>query len=204
MQSPKILYHYCATEAFHSIVANRTIRLTCLSLSNDSMEGRLVRIEMRKMAEHDGLDADCIQRLDDHLRFTEEQFWSLGFCFSEAGDLLSQWRGYAQNASGISIGFRTGFLAQLRAKLNLLANLELSRVDYNQESIKALITPTYEVIREALKMGALKPTSMQLIQALGGPQAPTSDASQTKMVIQSTVALLNRFFTFKADAFSEE
>jgi hypothetical protein len=26
-------------------------------------------------------------------------------CFSEAGDLLSQWRGYANDAQGISIGF---------------------------------------------------------------------------------------------------
>lgn len=31
-------------------------------------------------------------------------------CFSEAPDLLSQWRGYAEDGTGIAIGFRTHFL----------------------------------------------------------------------------------------------
>jgi hypothetical protein len=114
------------------------------------MEGRLVRIEMRKMAEHDGLDAECIQRLDDHLRFTEEQFWSLGFCLSETGDLLSQWRGYADNASGVSIGFRTEFLSNLKTRIASPTELGLSAVNYDPEAVRELITPTYEVIREAL------------------------------------------------------
>lgn len=37
------LYHYCSTSTFLSIIANRSIWLSSMSLSNDTMEGKLVR-----------------------------------------------------------------------------------------------------------------------------------------------------------------
>jgi hypothetical protein len=43
-----------------------------------------------------------------------------------------------------------------------------------------------------------------LIQALGGQLTPDSNGRQTKVVILATVTLLNKLFTFKSGAFSEE
>jgi hypothetical protein len=40
------------------------------------------------------------------------------FCLSESKDLLSQWRGYADDGKGISIGFRKAFLERIQ-DLNL-------------------------------------------------------------------------------------
>lgn len=37
----------------------------------------------------------------------------LVFCLSEEGDLLSQWRGYADDGNGISIGFKREFLSKI-------------------------------------------------------------------------------------------
>lgn len=37
-----VLHHYCSTETFMAIVASKSIRLSALSMSNDSEEGRLV------------------------------------------------------------------------------------------------------------------------------------------------------------------
>jgi hypothetical protein len=38
--TPDILYHYCSNATFLSIIESNTIRLSDLSLSNDSQEGR--------------------------------------------------------------------------------------------------------------------------------------------------------------------
>jgi hypothetical protein len=52
---------------------------------------------------------DLEERAMWHLKYTfmryERQWEGLGFCLSEKGDLLSQWRGYAEDATGAAIGF---------------------------------------------------------------------------------------------------
>ena len=54
-----ILYHYCSNIAFHSIIENRRIWLSSLSLSNDSMEGRIVAEILARMAKLKFLGREC-------------------------------------------------------------------------------------------------------------------------------------------------
>ena len=69
------------------------------------MEGKVVARTLARLAGSAGLD----RFTRDILMFVWEQievvFDGLGFCLSEEGDLLGQWRGYADNAAGYSIGF---------------------------------------------------------------------------------------------------
>jgi len=95
-----ILYHYCSNTDFHSIIENRRILLSSLSLSNDSMEGKLVAEILARIAKADGLDQPATRRLQESVSRLEQLFDGLGFCLSEDGDLLSQWRGYAADATG--------------------------------------------------------------------------------------------------------
>lgn len=37
-----VLYHYCSTDTFHAIVSKSCVRLSALSLSNDTLEGKMV------------------------------------------------------------------------------------------------------------------------------------------------------------------
>ncbi len=64
-----------------------------------------------------------------------------GICFSEKGDLLSQWRGYADNASGISIGFSTDYFMPLQEYI--LSNCDLyfrfGKVSYKADTLKEII-----------------------------------------------------------------
>jgi hypothetical protein len=109
------LYHYCPTAAFHSIIQTRSIWLSSLTLANDTMEGKLVVEALTRLAQRDGLDRVAVERLKDSVALLEGMFDGLGFCLSEDGDLLSQWRGYASDATGVAIGFS-------RAHLQTLAN----------------------------------------------------------------------------------
>ena len=80
------------------MLESRAIWLSSLSLSNDSMEGKLVADIISEMARNDGLNAFDQQQLRDHLARFDQFFDGFGFCLSEEGDLLSQWRGYADDA----------------------------------------------------------------------------------------------------------
>jgi len=100
-----VLYHYCSTESFLKIVLSRELWLSALSLSNDRMEGKLVAAALKRLARKDGLPDRDIAELKKNVRLLENWIEGLGFCFSLERDLLSQWRGYSADGTGVSIGF---------------------------------------------------------------------------------------------------
>ena len=122
---PDIVYHYCSTEVFTKIIKEKSIRLSDITKSNDSMElkwalncinasHRNLREEMVIEQPNFFLDSPSQIVLDKSVIKNR----ALVCCFSEEGDLLSQWRGYADDAQGFAIGFdakvldQFGFIAQ--------------------------------------------------------------------------------------------
>ena len=154
-----ILYHYCSNNAFHSIIENRRIWLSAVSLSSDSMEGKLVARILEGMAEADGLNQAVTQRLLRMVSELEQLFDGLGFCLSKEGDLLSQWRGYADDATGVSIGFSKDYLEWLGGMdaAQEKTGFTLNKVEYEKEIQESLIKPTYVEVKrlseDALKLG---------------------------------------------------
>ncbi|WP_454913808.1 hypothetical protein [Stutzerimonas chloritidismutans] len=49
------LYHYCSTGTFAAILQTQSIWLSSLTLSNDSMEGQLVKETIIRLAKEDNL-----------------------------------------------------------------------------------------------------------------------------------------------------
>ena len=78
----------------------------------------------------------------------EESLVGVGFCLSEEGDLLSQWRGYAADASGVVIGFSRNYLDWLCSS-NLpdeLGGLNLHKVDYAASAHDSRVAPTSDFL----------------------------------------------------------
>lgn len=129
-----ILYHYTSNEAFLSIIENRSIWLSNLQLSNDASEGRYFIDQTKKFILEQQKDFTLYQK---PLTFLREHCTALGISFSEFGDLLSQWRAYADDGTGVSIGFDRKQLAVLVTKgEQSLKGMQLSKVkyaDYTQE-----------------------------------------------------------------------
>ncbi len=69
------------------------------------------------------------------------------FCLSEKGDLLSQWRAYALDGTGIAIGFLPEVLEKDFGKVNFGTQFyELTKVEYGDAGLrKALISVVEEV-----------------------------------------------------------
>ena len=125
-QIPKILYHYCSVDAFHEIIKNKTLRLSEIEKSNDSLEcqwleQRIVPSLIRKRIVEQLSETSSNEYVEsmikesisiykgywDSLHDSIVQKMTLAICFSRNDDLLSQWRGYGNDGYGVAIGFNT-------------------------------------------------------------------------------------------------
>lgn len=204
------LYHYCSTDAFAAIVRGRTIWLSSLSLSNDTMEGRLVNRTIMRLAERDNLDANARERLRGSIAITEGLLDGLGFCLSEDSDLLSQWRGYADDARGVSIGFSRTYLERLADSSNgrITLGFALYKVEYETGIHEAKVEPTYRELRRLIDAGAFK---LRGVRSLLDTRTEEEIAEEDKQIERAhrtlTLQLLElfpRLFELKTSAFKEE
>lgn len=203
------LYHYCSTQTFHSIVQSRAIWLSSLTLSNDSMEGKLVARAIARIAERDGLDRDAIERLEKAVTFLEGMFDGLGFCLSEEGDLLSQWRGYAADASGVAIGFSRPYLLSLAAsnRGSDKPGFSLDQVEYSPNGHEIQVEPTYSKMRKLLEAGAFKLISRTVLDTRSAEELEAEEKKIDKAsrdILLTVLELFPKLFFLKAPAFEEE
>ena len=107
------VFHYCSIEVFCSIMKNYNLRLSDIQKSNDMTERVWIenKIEDQLFKE---LDKWKISREENGsivkaLKSAKEAFENnsklYACCFSDNGDMLSQWRCYADESRGLSIGF---------------------------------------------------------------------------------------------------
>lgn len=99
---PSLLYHYCPIEAFKSIINNGCMRLSDATHMNDSFEGKMLEHIVERHNLRSGTPGGACHSYHDYKLFKKTFFIA---CFSECGDLLSQWRAYADDGRGVSIGF---------------------------------------------------------------------------------------------------
>lgn len=150
------LYHYCTTDAFESIIKNRSLRLSSLLFTNDYNEGKILEWLFNKLADEEQLDHDLWHDLANEFRTTEEIIDSVAFCLSQAPDLLSQWRGYAGNGEGIAIGFSMEYLERFvdhhQEQDPLKWPISLEPVIYSYEEMEKVFIPLYKTLLQIKKL----------------------------------------------------
>lgn len=205
-----ILYHYCSTASFHAIAQSHSLWLSALSLSNDTMEGKLVGSAIVRLAEKDSLDQNTIRHLQDYIGGLEQIMDGLGFCLSEDGDLLSQWRGYASNATGVAVGFSTEYLNWL-SETSIGRNesgFTLQQVVYELSAHESQVQPTYLQVKQLVDAGALKMGRIRgIMDNRTDEEIAQENAATQKAYSQLSLRLLSLFtklFRLKAYAFREE
>jgi len=201
---PEILYHYCSNAAFCSIIQNKSIWLSSLSQSNDSMEGRWLRSIFQQAcfdsAVKDRHVPDIMQSFDHLIEMSD----SLGFCLSEQSDLLSQWRGYADDAAGVCIGFSFPYLKRGRRadEENNASGYSLQKVIYGTQEQPEYLKEVIKHVEGFSSKGAYdRPTLMTL--------AKTNEEQETQKKLRTSASfpillLICDLFKVKNPAFSEE
>jgi hypothetical protein len=187
---PSPLFHYCSSESFLAILRTRQVRASALTLSNDTMEGKWIeKIISDLCAEERGLAEHRVELLN-RVQRAAQVFMGLGFCLSEAGDLLSQWRGYADDGAGVSVGFYTEALAH---------KAQLEKVIYDEAQQKKALEQLMGRIKKHIADGALR------------SRIGISDSKEVERIDDAAGALNQTLlyatplnYNFKNPAFSEE
>lgn len=106
-----IVYQYCDTAAFMSIMERKVFWLTPTNHMNDYNEVKYVWDVFNKVV-HEGkakfVDEHALDMINKFT--TPNRYTTFISCFSDCPDILSQWRAYASNGDGFSIGIETSQL----------------------------------------------------------------------------------------------
>lgn len=204
------LYHYCSTRAFHSIVETRSLWLSSLSQSSDYMEGKLVAKAIERLAVSGNLAPAIAKQIQDKMVLIENVFGSLGFCLSAEGDLLSQWRGYAADATGVAIGFNKDYLEWLAeaSRSEKQGGFRLKKVEYNLSAHDALVEPTYLEVKRLISVGAFKTLGPQGLVDIRTDEEIELDnkgiRNATTNALLTLAILVPTLYLLKSSAFREE
>lgn len=145
-QEGSMLYYYCSANSFMSIVKNKTLRFCDLYHMNDLSEmqhGLLIYGQIIKNS--DEISDDTKFKIDTILKEFINRCILLSMSFSLKKDLLSQWRGYADDANGFCIGFRAKDFTNLP--------VHLLEVEYDFEKQYALIVESMKKIESHIQNG---------------------------------------------------
>lgn len=155
MNIPDTIYHYCSPEVAFTILRDRTLWLSSISNLNDYSEIVWAqRIIDEQLAEiKDKVPDKDIESLRNLLYLNRGLFFIC--CFSEEGDILSQWRAYAGDGKGVAIGFDPKKLITENdihwgTRPNNLPGIAICKVQYEEAMQK-------KTVRDILDRWALGP-----------------------------------------------
>lgn len=191
---PDILYHYCSSEAFHSIIKLKSIRLSSVLLSNDYREGEVFGCLFNEFVMRASFSEAEKERIYSCYENEKNGTDFMAFCLSEKKDMLSQWRGYADNAYGFSLGFNK---KELEKKLGLFGEGEIAvvlrKVLYSCKEHDRIVKEIVNKLRRDIKFGSCIKNSGEGAVDLSG-----------LMIWANTIASLHRAYLIKSKAFEEE
>jgi len=182
-------------------------------LSTDSSEGKLVADIIARISTSVGLDQASLKHVQNsvgYLEHIDQLFEVLGFCLSEEGDLLSQWRGYASDATGFSIGFSKEYLESLAETLEKQGQQQfgLYKVEYQPMTQEALVSPTFQKIKQIIDGGGLKiPRVPGLLDERSDKEIEKERENfeeAYKNMLTTVLELLSKLYTLKTQSFREE
>ena len=139
----ELIYHYCSPSAFFEICTTKKLRFSDLFSMNDFMEMHWGYSIWEEVAGQvlPKVGKEFLDKVDQMIHFSGYHGLLVASCFSLDGDVLSQWRAYADDGRGYAIGFRAKDLVNLSVRaLQVL-------YDKNQQvqELKSVIRAIHEV-----------------------------------------------------------
>ena len=143
---PTTLWHYTNANSLKRIIDSKTIYATQFNYVNDPTENKLFEIISKEIASQHLLqlpkvDPKNVETVDDFkailwmaIRNIDDFFLEPSTyieCLSENGDLLGQWRNYADNCNGFAIGLSYSWLDSLG--ITSSSPFSISKVVYDKK-----------------------------------------------------------------------
>lgn len=199
--SEELIYHYTSLSTLCSILENKTLRLADITKSNDSREITWIKeyiddefaksYQKSSLTQYKDLMFEMLHHSVEDWFSSDHRYYSYYVCcFSKVPDLLSQWRGYADDAAGVCIGFDRSMIEALVA--NPSQNIFLSDIDYDpdrqKQNVRKVIDGLITVVEKIAKTKVL--TKELLIK-------PFNDAFNK--LFKLAICMKNHFFNEEAE-----
>ena len=212
----KLVYHYCDNYKMANILSGKNLRMSDITKSNDYEEVKMffpgildaIEDEYRKdefpLQYMDRTNRDALGKLLDWeydiLRYEFDRGGVTNFvvCFCEEGDVLSQWRGYADNGKGCSLGFS---VKELEDYCNTYRGiLRFEQVDY--KTVKEI---NVTIVEEALKvLNELRGLRNWIVENLPSLNEEKIDKMFQYYFHQMITSVLMSSLKYKNETFKEE
>lgn len=153
-ENQNMVYHYCKLDTFLKIIQNKTIRLSDVEKSNDYTERvffenkvheKLVEVIKQNWPEELVKKMLKIEELCRKEINTSNVLYAA--CFSEEKDMLSQWRGYADDGAGVSIGFSKEILSAVN---DVEYGLTFRKICYDEKKQEKFVRDYVGVILQTM------------------------------------------------------
>jgi len=196
------IYHYTTLSGLRGILKDRALWYGHMSSFNDPLEVQYGKNVFNKVMN------DIMEKeKDDNVRillkqflvqveaFGKHLFHPFAVCFCQSGNLLSQWRAYADKGGGYCLGFLLSSDTKISCNLNSPKDRNypfLRKVIYDEKEQRQLISQYLEIIIEGTKNAFKK----------GYRHVPSHHTSM--IVMQSVSVILDMLICFKQAAFEEE
>ena len=126
-----LLYHYTKLDTLWKILGSDSLFARNIRFSNDFNEYLTGRDTIEKFV--NGLqDMEELKKEKILKKIRENPMMYFMVCFCEDGDLLSQWRGYAQNGVSIGMDFTGGICGEENLALHVEEFCVLNNMKYRQ------------------------------------------------------------------------
>ncbi len=195
-----ILYHYASNETLLSIIQNKKIYLSDLSLSNDTTEGAHTFDLIKEIFEEE----EVWDPKGFNINHFGEHSTVLGFCLSTEGDMLSQWRAYAQDGKGVSIGFDKDTLLKFNSEIDPTERIfKLVEIQYDRDKQK-------QKLKEKLASGIseFKKRNPKLDLSKTAPEYKQEGKRALEVIVDEYLKMIFPgildLYCFKKDFFKEE
>jgi hypothetical protein len=166
---PEVLYHYTGPVALQGIVESRSLWATRIDYLNDRREFHIALDESLALLASK-TTSDTLRKLADYVR---DKFEGLVprkdvyvVSLSARADLLSQWRAYAPDSGGYSIGFRTADLVKGHAERFYFGRCVYRKTE-RAELLLQLLTSAVENAEQAdERTGGVVGAGLELVTAV--------------------------------------
>jgi hypothetical protein len=201
------LYHYTDFNGLQGILSNRELWFGHVSSLNDPQEYKY-GISIITETINDLIANEDVKGIRSFLKFTlqivekitSDLYDIFLACFCESGNLLSQWRNYANRGGGYCLGFKFTEITKTSFGLEIATNARpifLRKVIYNKEVQKELVQAYLNLMIEAIKSICQINTNRDSAESYLHENAHV-------MSMQASNRLIEMAFCFKHKAFSVE
>lgn len=205
------LYHYTTLSGMRGILKDRALWYGHASSLNDPMEiqyGKKIISDVlnnvMKQQDQAEVRAFHMALLAQVEAFGKNMFHAFVVCFCESGNLLSQWREYADRGGGYCLGFAFSSATRFESDLGILGEGNspyLRKVIYDEDEQRELVRRYVDAVcgaaKKALDRLSATPCSDQSISL-------SPAVIMTRMAMHAVNVLLDMLLCFKHVAFKEE